>query len=113
MPSFIWERGDGHTQFREIWGLGLNKLNDRRRRPRLRKWRRHWKIQNEAVEVLKKLTRAEAVVASKKARAAETSKEEMKQYRHRRKRGFAVLRKETAMESVEWSQKGRYARKTL
>ena len=51
-------------------------------------------IQNEAVEVLKKLTRAEAVVASKKAR--ETSKEEMKQYRHRRKRGFAVLRKETA-----------------
>ena len=53
-------------------------------------------IQNEAVEVLKKLTRAEAVVASKKARAAETSKEEMKQYRHRRKRGFAVLRKETA-----------------
>ena len=51
-------------------------------------------IQNEAVEGLKKLTRAEAVVASKKAR--ETSKEEMKQYRHRRKRGFAVLRKETA-----------------
>ena len=41
-------------------------------------------IQNEAVEVLKK------------ARAAETSKEEMKQYRHCRKRGFAVLRKETA-----------------
>ena len=58
-------------------------------------------IQNEAVEVLKKLTRAEAVVASKKARAAETSKEEMKQYRHRRKRGFAVLRKETAQRERE------------
>ena len=65
-------------------------------------------IQNEAVEVLKKLTRAEAVVASKKARAAETSKEEMKQYRHRRKRGFAVLRKETAErereKTVRWVQ---------
>ena len=69
-------------------------------------------IQNEAVEVLKKLTRAEAVVASKKARAAETSKEEMKQYRHRRKRGFAVLRK-AAMENRYWSQKGRCARKML
>ena len=63
-------------------------------------------IQNEAVEVLKKLTRAEAVVASKKARAAETSKEEMKQYRHRRKRGFAVLRKETAERerTLRWVQ---------